>query len=60
MSKNLDEFVRQTIDVLLKELPPAKRLQGERLEGLSPEGLRAFRAAGQRLLQSPEASSKSQ
>jgi hypothetical protein len=41
MANKLDEFVRQTIDELLKELPPAKRLQGlspeERLKGLSPE-----------------------
>jgi len=50
MAEQLKEFVRQTIDELLQELPPEKRLEGlpaeelrkrlspeERLEGLSPE-----------------------
>jgi hypothetical protein len=64
MSKKLDEFVRQTIDELLKELPAEKRLQGlspeerleglsveERLEGLSHDELRAAMEAAQRYLQ---------
>jgi hypothetical protein len=41
MANKLDEYVRQTIDELLKELPAEKRLEGlspeERLEGLSPK-----------------------
>ncbi|MBY0528155.1 MAG: hypothetical protein K2R98_32465 [Gemmataceae bacterium] len=41
MANKLDEFVRETIDELLKELPLSKRLEGlspeERLGGLSPE-----------------------
>jgi len=43
----LEEFTRETIDRLLKELPPTKRLEGlsaeQRLEGLSAEeGLAAL------------------
>jgi len=41
MSEKLDEFVRQSIDKLLKSLPPEERLKGlppeERLKGLLPE-----------------------
>ncbi len=41
MASQLEEFVRQSIDELLKKLPPQKRLEGlspeERLEGLPPE-----------------------
>ena len=37
----LEELTRETIEQILKELPPEKRLEGlspeERLEGLSPE-----------------------
>lgn len=40
MATKLEEFVRQSIDNLLKKLPAKKRLEGlspkERLEGLSP------------------------
>jgi hypothetical protein len=43
MPDALEEFARQTIDRLLKELPLKKRLEGlspeQRLEGLSPEQL---------------------
>jgi hypothetical protein len=41
MPDKLQEFVRQTIDELLRSLPPEKRMEGlppeERLKGLSPE-----------------------
>ena len=41
MSNKLEEFVRQSIDEMLKKLPPEKRLEGlspeERLKGLPPE-----------------------
>ena len=41
MSSKLDEFVRQTIDEMLKELPVEKRLEGltpeQRVRGLTPE-----------------------
>jgi hypothetical protein len=65
MANKLEEFVTQTIDELLKELPAEKKLQGlspkervrglsleERVEGLSPEELRALLEALQRRLQS--------
>jgi hypothetical protein len=67
MANKLDEFVRETIDELLKELPPKKRLEGlspeQRLEGLSPEELEELRvavAAAQRRLQSNGPSAKPQ
>jgi hypothetical protein len=41
MASQLQDFVQQSIDELLKKLPPEKRLEGvspeQRLEGLSPE-----------------------
>jgi hypothetical protein len=44
MSEKLKEFVRQSIDELLKNLPPEERLKGlpaeERLKGLPAEELR--------------------
>jgi hypothetical protein len=62
MAKQLEEFVRQSIDELLKKLPPEKRLEGlspeERLEGLSPEELRATLEAVQRRLQANGPASK--
>lgn len=49
MSSKLDEFVRQTIDEMLKELPPEKLLERltpeERVKGLTPEGLEKLRRA---------------
>jgi hypothetical protein len=58
MPDALEEFTRQTIDRILKELPVKKRLEGlspeQRLEGLSPEDRHALL----RLLQGQEASSK--
>jgi hypothetical protein len=63
MTAKLDEFVRQSIDELLKKLPPEKRLEGlspeERLKGLSPDELRAAVEEAQRQLKangSPPAS----
>ena len=63
MSAKLEEFVRQSIDEMLKKLPPEKRLEGlspderleglspdQRLEGLSPEELQAVLEAAQRRL----------
>jgi len=54
MAAQLEEFVRQSIDELLKKLPPEKRLEGlspeERLQGLSPEELRVVLEAAQRRL----------
>jgi hypothetical protein len=71
MASQFKEFVRQSIDELLKKLPPEKRLEGlspeERLEGLSPEErlaglsaeeLRAALEAVQRRLQANGPSSK--
>jgi hypothetical protein len=64
MANQLEEFVRQSIDELLKKLPPEKRLEGlspeERLEGLSPEELRAALEAVQRRLQANGPSAKPQ
>ncbi len=64
MASKLEEFVRQSIDELLKKLPPEKRLEGlspeERLEGLSPEDLRAALEAIQRRLGANGSSAKSE
>lgn len=73
MSEELKEFVRQSIDNLLRELPPEKRLEGlpaeervkglspeERLAGLTPEELRAALEAVQRRLQANGPSAKPQ
>lgn len=62
MATKLEEFVRQSIDELLKKLPAEKRLEGlspeERLGGLSPEQLRTALEAVQRRLQINGPSSK--
>jgi hypothetical protein len=73
MANRLDEFVRETIDELLKELSPKQRLEGlspeqrlkglsveQRLEGLSPEELRAVAEAIQRRLRSNGLTAKPQ
>ncbi len=53
MGNQLEEFVRNSIDELLKKLPPEKRLEGlsteERLKGLSPEELRKRLSTEERL-----------
>lgn len=67
MAPKLEEFVRQSIDELLKELPPQERMKGltaeerlkgitaeKRLEGLSHEELRKAVEAAQRLLKADE------
>jgi hypothetical protein len=55
MATKLEEFVRQSVEELLRKLPPEKRLEGlsaeERLEGLSPEELREALQEIQRRLQ---------
>jgi len=59
----LEEFARETIDRLLKELPVEKRLQGlsaeDVIKGLSPETLRALteKLRGNGAAASPEANS---
>jgi hypothetical protein len=71
MSSQLEEFVRQSIDELLKSLPPEKRLEGlspeerleglsaeQRLEGLSPEEMRKVLETLQKRLQTNGPSSK--
>lgn len=73
MATQLEEFVRQSIDELLKKLPPEERLRGlspeerlqglspeERLQGLSPEELRVALEAAQRRLQTNGPSPKPQ
>lgn len=63
MAPKLKEFVRESIDQLLKELPPQERMAGltaeqrlegiaaeKRLEGLSPEELQKLAAKLQQLL----------
>jgi hypothetical protein len=50
MANKLDEFVRETIDELLKELPVERRLEGisleERLKGLFADELDELRCHG--------------
>ncbi len=64
MANKLEEFVRQSIDELLKTLPPEKRMEGlspkERLIGLSPEELRTMAEEAQRLLGAKGSSAKPQ
>jgi hypothetical protein len=64
MASKLDEFVRQSIDELLKKLPPEKRMEGlsakERLKGLSPEELREALEEAQRQLGANGSSAKPQ
>lgn len=64
MASKLDEFVRQTIDEMLQELSPEKRLEGlspeERLAGISDEDLQVLAAVMQRRLQVKDPAPKSQ